>query len=424
MGMDAPSILRTGRGGHCTSARARSHGQPHEPGWYRASGLSKLAPSHKSLPMTRPNCQDYRRLFLEDVPLMDVRAPVEFSKGAFPQSVNIPLLDDEQRASVGTRYKEQGQDAAIDLGWQLATPDIKAARTQAWLAHVQQHPNGYLYCFRGGLRSRLSQQLLREAGVDYPLVEGGYKALRRFLIDALEANSQRAPLVLVSGRTGSGKTLLLKQIHRHIDLEGLARHRGSAFGRQVAPQPTQIDFENALSIDLLKALDRSPEQPLFVEDEGKLIGRVSMPLTFKARMEQAPLAVLETPLETRIEIALADYVTDAWPLYLAHHKGNHAAAESAFRAQILDNLARIRKRLGPEKYERLAGQFGAALNQFFSNGDASQFRPGIEMLLTEYYDPMYDYQKGLRKGREIFRGDARAYTEWANEFITAGGSAR
>lgn len=367
--------------------------------------------------MSRENSQDYRRIFLEDVPLMDVRAPVEFAKGAFPQSVNIPLLDDEQRAAVGTRYKEKGQDAAIALGWQLATPEVKAARLSHWQAHVQAHPEGYLYCFRGGLRSRLTQQMLAEAGNPYPLISGGYKAMRRFLIDQLNHNSARAPLVLVSGRTGSGKTLLLQKLQRTIDLEGLARHRGSAFGRQVTPQPSQIDFENALSIALLKQLDYNPSLPIFVEDEGKLIGRVSMPLEFKARMEQAPLAVLETPISERIEIALADYVTDAWPTYLAHHNGDRASAETAFRKQILDNLARIRKRLGAEKYQALHAQFCAALDHFFATGDADKFRPGIEMLLTEYYDPMYDYQKGLRKGREIFRGTADAYAQWATEFL-------
>ncbi|UTA48198.1 tRNA 2-selenouridine(34) synthase MnmH [Simiduia sp. 21SJ11W-1] len=365
----------------------------------------------------RENCQDYRRLFLEDAPLMDVRAPVEFHKGAFPKAVNIALLDDEQRTIIGTRYKQQGQDAAIAVGWELATDAIKAERLARWLAHVKAHPTGYLYCFRGGLRSRLTQQMLAEAGNPYPLVTGGYKAMRRFLIDELDKNTARAPLVLVSGRTGSGKTLLLKQLSRFIDLEGLARHRGSAFGRQITPQPTQIDFENALSIALLKKLNSAPATPIFIEDEGKLIGRVSMPLPFKARMEQAPLAVLETPIETRIDIALADYVTEAWPAYLDHFAQDTSAAECAFRAHILDNLARIRKRLGAARHQQLHQQFDQALSHFFSHGDASQFRSGIELLLTDYYDPMYDYQKSQRQGREIFRGRAPEFIAWAEDYL-------
>ncbi|MDN3638175.1 tRNA 2-selenouridine(34) synthase MnmH [Simiduia curdlanivorans] len=367
--------------------------------------------------MTRPNTDDYRRLFLEDLPLMDVRAPVEFDRGAFPSSVNIPLLDNNQRADVGTRYKEQGQDAAIALGWQIATPEIKAARQAAWLAHAQAHPSGFLYCFRGGLRSRLSQQLLKEAGLDYPLVVGGYKAMRRFLIDELETNTAIAPLVLVSGRTGSGKTLLLSHLQRQLDLEALANHRGSAFGRQVDDQPSQIDFENQVSIGLMKLLNWNHKQAVFVEDEGKLIGRISLPLNLKARMQQSPLAILETPIDERIDIALADYVTEAWPKYLAFFDQDAALAEQAFRAQVLDNLSRIRKRLGGDKFDLLFSQFSAALALFFRTGDTDGFRPGIETLLVDYYDPMYDYQKGLRQGREIFRGPAKEYIEWANEFI-------
>lgn len=363
---------------------------------------------------TRPDTDDYRQLFLSDTPLMDVRAPVEFAKGAFPTSTNVPLLDDAQRETVGTRYKEQGQDAAVELGWQLATDEIREQRRRDWLAHIAKHPQGYLYCFRGGLRSRLSQQLIREAGVDYPLVVGGYKAMRRFLIDELEALSPDAPLVLVSGRTGSGKTLVIHQISRSLDLEGLARHRGSAFGAYLAPQPSQIDFENALSIKLMKALDRS-QAPIFVEDEGKLIGRVALPECFKDTMQRAPLAILETPIEQRVDIALADYVTDALPRYRAAY-GEEEGAEK-FRAQILGNLDRIRKRLGGERHSRLREQFSAALDALERDGDTEGFRPGIATLLRDYYDPMYDYQQRQREGRAIFRGPRDELVAWAEGYI-------
>ena len=370
----------------------------------------------------RPDTDDYRQLFLKDVPLMDVRAPVEFEKGAFPGSHNIPLLDDEQRHVIGTRYKEQGQDAAIELGWQLATDEVKAQRRQDWLAHIQTNPTGYLYCFRGGLRSRLSQQLIRDAGVDYPLIKGGYKAMRRFLIDELDRNSETLPLMLVSGRTGSGKTLLIHDLMavtggtRAVDLEGLAKHRGSAFGRQLEPQPSQIDFENALSIAVMKYRARfsedDVEKPLFVEDEGKLIGRVSLPLNFKRAMQHAPLAILETPLEERIDIALADYVTDALPAYRQHFGDDEGAAK--FREQILGNLDRIRKRLGGERHQRLRGELSEAIDALVDSGNAEGFRPAIELLLTQYYDPMYDYQQNQREGRAIFRGNREELLHWAD----------
>ena len=367
----------------------------------------------------RDNTTDFRTLFIKDIPLLDVRAPVEFNKGAFPRSVNIPLLDDEQRHLIGTRYKEQGQDAAIALGWALATPTIKAQRIADWTEYTQQHPEGYLYCFRGGLRSNLSKQLIAEAGIDYPLVSGGYKAMRRFLIDELDTNSRAlrkasTPLVLISGRTGSGKTRVIQRISHSVDLEGFANHRGSAFGRQVQPQPAQIDFENALSIAVLKLRDAYPQSALFTEDEGHMIGSVTLPLELQATMQQAPLAVLETPLEERIDIALEEYVSAARPEYIAVF-GEELGSEK-FRAQILGNLDRIRKRLGGDRHKQLHDEFSVALDELERSGNAEAFRPGIALLLSNYYDPMYDYQQTKRDGREIFRGDKDALVDWAQSF--------
>lgn len=358
--------------------------------------------------------EQYRELFLNDTPMLDVRAPVEFNKGAFPSSENIPLLDDAQREAVGTCYKQQGQDAAIALGWQLATPTIRDQRIIAWQDFIKRHPEGYLYCFRGGLRSRLSQQLLIEAGAPYPLVPGGYKAMRRFLIDELEHHCAAGlPLVLVAGRTGSGKTMTLLQLSRTIDLEGLANHRGSAFGRQLSPQPTQIDFENSLSIAVMKQRHRH-DLPVFVEDEGRMIGGVNIPVNVIDLMKQAPLAVLETPIAERIEIVLADYISDAYPQYLAHFGEDKGAIE--FREQILGNLSRIRRRLGGERCARLHAEFSEALDQLQKHNEADGFREGIALLLNEYYDPMYDYQQAQRQGRVVFRGERAELVEWAEAY--------
>ncbi len=362
---------------------------------------------------SRANTDDYRQLFLSDTPLLDVRAPVEFDKGAFPSAQNIPLLDDQQRELIGTRYKEQGQDAAIALGWQLATPEVKAARIEAWQAYAQAHPEGFLYCFRGGLRSRMSQQLIAEAGINYPFVEGGYKAMRRFLIDELDRRSSQLPLTLISGRTGSGKTLVIQRLSRALDLEGLAKHRGSAFGRQLTPQPAQIDFENQLSIAVLKQ-QAAHDRIIFAEDEGKIIGQAALPLSFVAAMKKAPLAILETPLAERVDIALADYVTDALPQYLTHF-GDEEGPEH-FRQQILGNLARIKKRLGGDRYQQLEAIFSEATDEFLGSGCADAFRPGIEILLHDYYDPMYDYQQSKREGKVLFRGEQQALIDWAEHY--------
>lgn len=169
----------------------------------------------------RDDTEDYQRIFLEDVPLIDVRAPIEFQQGAFPLAVNLPLMNDRERQMVGTCYKQQGQQAAIALGHSLVNGKLRAQRTQAWVEQVVRQPTGYLYCFRGGLRSQLVQQWLHEAGINYPRIMGGYKALRHFLLTTLES-AMTLPMVIVGGNTGCGKTLLINEMAAGIDLENLA----------------------------------------------------------------------------------------------------------------------------------------------------------------------------------------------------------
>ena len=136
--------------------------------------------------MTLPLTSHYRELFLRDVPLLDVRAPVEFAQGAFPNAPNLPLLTDTERHDVGLRYNEQGQPAAIVLGHALVGGRTREARLQRWLHWCERHPDGHLYCFRGGMRSGLVQEWLAEAGKPIPRIQGGYKAMRRFLLESLE----------------------------------------------------------------------------------------------------------------------------------------------------------------------------------------------------------------------------------------------
>jgi len=360
----------------------------------------------------RANSHDFLQIFLQDIPMMDVRAPVEFGKGAFPNSLNIPLLNDEQRAVIGTRYKEQGQDQAIALGNELETPEIRQQHIQDWQAFTQQHPNGYLYCFRGGLRSRVSQQWLKDSGTDYPFIEGGYKAMRTFLIEELNTSINTMPLVLISGKTASGKTHFLHTLSRYVDLEGLANHRGSSFGAMITPQPSQIDFENALSIDLLKQRHQH-SLPVFMEDEGRLIGQLAItPEMRNAMTEQYPIAVLHTPMEERVAIGVKDYITDLMPHYQEQHTEQ---AHEIFSEKILFNLGRIQKRLGGELHKTLHTQLADALN-IFKNGDDSGFYEPIETLLRHYYDPMYDYQLKKREGRILMRGNKEELQEWAEQY--------
>ena len=207
--------------------------------------------------MTR---DDYREILIADLPLLDVRAPTEFAKGAFPSAENIALLDDGQREQVGICYQAAGNEAALALGRRLICGELKAARLELWSAFARAHPQGALYCFRGGQRSQIVQQWLAGAGIEYPRVVGGYKAMRQFLIERLTQFAESHHLTVVGGRTGTGKTDLINQFDCSIDLEGLAHHRGSGFGRRATAQPAQIDFENRLSIAWVK-LDLSTRTP-------------------------------------------------------------------------------------------------------------------------------------------------------------------
>ncbi|RMJ03151.1 tRNA 2-selenouridine synthase [Marinobacter litoralis] len=358
---------------------------------------------------SRPDTDDYLNLFLNDVPLMDVRAPIEYDKGSFPTAVNAPLMNDEERHRIGICYKEKGQDKAIELGHQLVSGDIKAQRIEAWKRFTTQHPNGYLFCFRGGLRSRLTQQWIKDSGIDYPLIKGGYKALRRFLIDSLDALIEKQDFQVLSGRTGTGKTRVLLSLPNPVDLEGLANHRGSSFGRQVSPQPSQIDFENGLAVAMLKA-HHQVGGTIYLEDESRLIGRCAMPERLRARMSESGLLILEQPMEERIAIIRADYVENMLADYIA--RDGEEAGWLNFREYLLSALDRIRKRLGGERHQLLRDQMEQALEQQ-ERGSVEAHNRWIQNLLQDYYDPMYDYQLSQKQGRILVRGGPREIIEYA-----------
>lgn len=357
----------------------------------------------------RPDSRDYRALFLNDTPMMDMRAPAEFSRGAFPFAVSLPLMSDDERAQVGTCYKQQGQEAAIELGHKLVSGELKAQRLAQWSEFARQHPQGYVYCFRGGLRSQTVQRWLRDQGIDYPLIEGGYKAMRRFLLDELERSVARGSFVLISGKTGTGKTRVIETLEHSVDLEGLANHRGSTFGQLPTPQPSQIDFENTVSIALMKLLQRGPEK-IFVEDEGHLIGRLALPETLRKEMIRSPMLVVEQTLDERIDVVIADYVVDLGRRFLEMHG---EAGQRLHSEKLLSDLSRIRKRLGGERHQEVSGIMEAAFAEQWRSGALSQHRAWIAALLEKYYDPMYEYQLEQRAGRQLFRGNRDEVVAWA-----------
>jgi tRNA 2-selenouridine synthase len=334
---------------------------------------------------------DHLRVLRDRLPLIDLRAPAEFTRGAFAQATNLPLLTDDERAAVGTRYKECGQQAAITLGEELVSGDTREARIEAWHSFVTTHPTALLYCWRGGLRSAIAQEWLHTAGVDIGRIAGGYKALRQTCLNVIQEFCATRRLLVLGGRTGSGKTALLRAFPAAVDLEALAKHRGSAFGATTSPQPTPIGFENELAVELL---NKTAPHPVLLEDESRTIGRLAVPEALHAAMQAAPIVVLDVPRSERAQHIFREYVEQ--PLC--------SGADGAKIHQRFGHAAdRIRRRLGGVRHAAIRAAIDTAFAaQPFS---AEQHLAWISLLLEWYYDPMYDHQLTAKQGRVVLRGD-------------------
>lgn len=342
-------------------------------------------------------------------------------------STNLPLLDDKQRQQVGTCYKKHGQKKAVSLGHQLLTPGIREQRLSAWVDFIERYPGSHLMCFRGGLRSQSVQQVLAENGIDLPRVDGGYKSLRRGLLDALQHTVQSLGLLVLAGRTGTGKTRLLHRLPFTVDLEGLARHRGSSFGRILEAQPTTATFENAVTIELMTAHQQQVQhlnhsQPLVLEDEARLIGRVAMPEILKDKLAISPAVVLEESIDVRIRVAKADYVDELSDQYCKRAaESSNALLDSdicrhqglaAFADYHRNSLYKIRKRLGGDSYKKALALFEHGFAHHAATGGTDAYNGFISYLLQTYYDPMYDYQMTRKSRTVVFRGNANSILEW------------
>lgn len=359
--------------------------------------------------MSRADTEDFTHLFLADTPMMDTRAPVEFEKGAFAYTISLPLMTDDERAQVGTCYKQKGQEAAIKLGHQLVQGEIKQQRLEQWLAFARENPDGYLYCFRGGMRSQIVQQWMKDAGCEYPRITGGYKAMRRFLIDSQEQIINDSQFCIIAGHTGCAKTDLLNSLDNSIDLEELAHHRGSSFGRRPAGQPSPIDFENQLAIAFLRQHHARPNKRILLEDESKLIGRCVLPLQLRERMAIAPIVIVTASLEQRVEHSFRNYI-----LYKLHEWQETLGEEEGFVAfshDLTDSLLRTKKRLGGALYQEIDAVLQQALVEH-QQGDNSLHRAWIQRMLSEYYDPMYEYQLVHFHDTPEFRGNSAEVREY------------
>ena len=339
-----------------------------------------------TLPTTSPS-PAVLALLKTQPPLLDVRAPVEFRQGKLLNSFNAPILNDAERAQVGTTYRRDGHDAAVLLGHELVSGATRTQRIEQWQKYCLENTDAQIMCWRGGQRSALAQQWLAAQGVQRERVAGGFKAVRHGSLHVL-ANPQKR-WWLVSGRTGSAKTPLIQSLQSGIDLEGHANHRGSAFGRRLTPQPTPVTFECALASAYL----RLPGESLVVEDESRTIGRIGLPQVWHEQMLQAPIALVEASFEERVEHIHKEYVAEA----LDEHR-DAGLMPTDLLGRYEEALVRIKRRLGGARLADLT----LRLQQAFAG--KTDHRDWISYLLREYYDPMYDFQLQRKTARIQFRG--------------------
>ena len=335
----------------------------------------------------------WQQMLQKEVHIIDVRAPIEFNSGHIPFSVCLPILTDTERADVGTTYKQQGNAKAVELGHQIVQGDIKAERLKNWITEYQKDPvNTYLTCFRGGQRSGITQRWLSENGVNLPRLKGGYKAMRQLMMEELSSFCQTQKLLVLTGKSGAGKTQLLNSLKNKpvVDLEFLAKHRGSSFGKYNQPQPSQSDYENTLSLQLNRWKHHSANSPVLVEDESRMIGSIVQPNEFFELLRSSPVIYLDEPLEARIENTLQEYVVAA--------SGNK---DLFIDLQV--SLNKLKSKLGGLRHQELIADLQAAHIAFVTHKDFSASRKWIEKLLVWYYDPLYEKSFAKRNPKVLFK---------------------
>jgi tRNA 2-selenouridine synthase len=294
--------------------------------------------------------------------LIDARTPSEFVEDHIPGALSAPVLDDTERAEVGTLYKQVSPFEAKKVGGALVAKNV--AR------HIEQHFKAkakdwkpLVYCWRGGKRSGAMAHILREIGWEARTLEGGYRAYRRWVVMQLQEKPLQCRFIVIHGPTGSGKSRLLGALGRAgaqvLDLEGLAAHRGSVLGNLPGrTQPTQKMFESLL-LDALSRLDAA--RPVFVEGESRKIGQLHVPDALIERMRAAECARLEASLDTRVTLLLEEY--------------RHFVEDRATLEAQLDCLMALHGR------ERIA--------EWKAIAAAGAWREFVSRLLVEHYDPAY-----------------------------------
>ncbi|MBA2499838.1 MAG: tRNA 2-selenouridine(34) synthase MnmH [Chitinophagaceae bacterium] len=252
----------------------------------------------------------------EQFPVIDVRSPAEYLHAHLPGAINLPLFNNEERKIVGTLYKQKSREDAIKAGLEFFGPKMRSVVESAEsitsknannIDTENRHKTILIHCWRGGMRSGAIAWLLDLYGFKIFTLTGGYKSFRNHVLSVFD---RPIPIHILGGYTGSGKTEILKVLEKHgqsiLDLESLAKHKGSAFGNIDMPaQPSQEMFENLLAIDII-ALNNEADI-IWVEDESQRIGQVNIPTGFWEQMRTSPVFFLNIPFEKRLNHLVEEY---------------------------------------------------------------------------------------------------------------------
>lgn len=319
--------------------------------------------------------------------LIDVRSPAEFAQDRIPGAINLPVLDNDERAHVGTIYKQDSPFKARKIGAALVFQNA-AAHVAGPLAHHEGGWRPLVYCWRGGQRSGAFTWMLREIGWRAEVVQGGYKTYRRFVTDLLYGQALPHRFVQLGGFTGTAKTALLPRLAARgvqvIDLEGLARHRGSLLGQMPGGQPAQKGFES----ELAQALSRlDPALPVVVEAESSKVGQINLPPALWEAMKTAPWIEISAPVEAR-----ARYLAEAY-------------------SDILADGPRLIEMLEPLRFHRgnaLVDRWGALIGQ----GARLEL---CRSLAEDHYDPAYRTSMRAQSPQVLFQERTETLTPAALE---------
>jgi tRNA 2-selenouridine synthase len=305
-------------------------------------------------------------LNLEDVVFIDARTPKEYEEDHILDSINLPILNNEEHADIGTIYKQQGKVQAINKGFDYVGYKLKYMySTIEGLSN--KYKNIVIYCARGGMRSKSLVSFFDSLGLNIYQLEGGYKSYRNFVINYLDTVMDEKKFIVLHGLTGVGKTDMLKLLEKErldiVDLEDMASNSGSVFGYITFDKkpPTQKEFETKI----FEKLYYSKSNYIFIESESKRVGHVSVPLPIYNSMTQDSIhLLLECSIKTRVDRLTKDYVY----------------SEYKDKKELVDCINRFRKRLGHEKIDKLI--------EMFNNG---KYEEVIEEYLVDYYDPLYNH---------------------------------